>query len=178
VEDLALTGQHVPTIASLVDVVCPMIYPSHFGPGFEGRANPGDDPAYFVGEGTRRFLELVDGAAAVRPWLQAFPYRVSAFDGDYIGVQVTAARTGGGTGWCLWNPSSRYDLALDVLPGLCNGSVPDPAAPAGVMVAAKDDPHAAPAPAPTAPRPVAASADPLPVFGAMMSAGTLEHRDD
>ena len=40
-EDLALTGQHVPTIAALVDVICPMIYPSHFGPGFEGRKRPG-----------------------------------------------------------------------------------------------------------------------------------------
>ena len=29
-EDLALTGQHVPTLAALVDVICPMIYPSHF----------------------------------------------------------------------------------------------------------------------------------------------------
>ncbi len=82
--DLALTGQHVPTIAGLVDVICPMIYPSHFGPGFEGRRRPGDDPEYFIGEGTRRFVEMVAGQAEIRPWLQAFPYRVSRFDGEYI----------------------------------------------------------------------------------------------
>jgi hypothetical protein len=119
VEDLALTGQHVPTIASLVDVICPMIYPSHFGPGFEGRRRPGDDPEYFIGEGTRRFRDMVAGQAEIRPWLQAFPYRVTRFDGDYIGTQVKAARAAGANGWCLWNPACRYDMALNVLPALC-----------------------------------------------------------
>lgn len=118
VEDLALTGQHVPTIAALVDVVCPMIYPSHFRAGFEGRERPGDDPAYFIGEGTRRFAELVAGAAEIRPWLQAFPYLVSDYDGDYIATQVTAARAAGSAGWCLWNPSCRYGVAVTALADL------------------------------------------------------------
>ncbi len=117
--DLALTGQHVPTIASLVDVICPMIYPSHFGPGFEGRKRPGDDPEYFIGEGTRRFRDMVAGQADIRPWLQAFPYRVTHFDGAYIGAQVRASRAAGGSGWSLWNPACRYDVALNVLPSLC-----------------------------------------------------------
>ncbi len=119
VEDLALTGQHVPTIASHVDVICPMIYPSHFGPGFEGRKRPGDDPEYFIGEGTRRFHELVAGQAEIRPWLQAFPYRVTRYDGQYIAVQISAARSSGGSGWCLWNPACRYTEALSVMPDLC-----------------------------------------------------------
>lgn len=122
-EDLALTGQHVPTIASLVDVICPMIYPSHFKPGFEGRKRPGDDPAYFISEGTRRFRNLAAGRAEVRPWLQAFPYRVTRFDGQYIADQVHAARMAGGDGWSLWNPSCRYDVALNVMPGLCGNRV-------------------------------------------------------
>ena len=118
VADLALTGQHVPTIAALVDVICPMIYPSHFRPGFEGRRRPGDDPAYFIGEGTRRFRELVAGQARIRPWLQAFPYLVTDYDGDYIAVQIAASRAAGGDGWSLWNPSCNYNVAVEVLPGL------------------------------------------------------------
>ena len=117
-EDLALTGQHVPSIAAHVDVICPMIYPSHFGPGFEGRKRPGDDPEYFIGEGTRRFGELVAGQAEIRPWLQAFSYRVTKFDGQYIATQITAARNAGGHGWSLWNPACRYSKALEVMPGL------------------------------------------------------------
>jgi len=119
VEDLALTGQHVPTFAKYVDVICPMIYPSHFGPGFQGRKRPGDDPEYFIGEGTRRFVEMANGEAEIRPWLQAFPYRVSHFNGKYVEDQITAARGSGGDGWCLWNPACRYSVALEVLPDLC-----------------------------------------------------------
>lgn len=122
-EDLALTGQHVPTIASLVDVICPMIYPSHFRPGFEGRKRPGDDPAYFIAEGTRRFLDMAAGQAEVRPWLQAFPYRVTRFDGAYISAQVQSARMAGGHGWSLWNPSCSYDVALSVMPSLCGDRI-------------------------------------------------------
>ncbi|PID78651.1 hypothetical protein CSA17_03205 [bacterium DOLJORAL78_65_58] len=118
-EDLALTGQHVPTFAEYVDVICPMIYPSHFSPGFEGRTRPGDDPEYFIGEGTRRFATLCAGRAEIRPWLQAFPYRVSRFDADYVGSQIQAARLEGGRGWCLWNPACRYSVALQALPDLC-----------------------------------------------------------
>ena len=118
VEDLALTGQHVPTIATLVDVICPMIYPSHFAPGFEGHRRPGDAPGHFIGEGTRRFRELAAGEAEIRPWLQAFPYRVSRYDGEYIQTQVLAARESGGQGWCLWNPACRYQVAMSVMPGL------------------------------------------------------------
>ena len=128
-EDLALTGQHVPTIASLVDVICPMIYPSHFRPGFEGRKRPGDDPAYFISEGTRRFRILAAGQAEVRPWLQAFPYRVTRFDGEYITVQVQAVRMAQGDGWCLWNPSCSYDVALKVMPFLCADRVVSQATP-------------------------------------------------
>lgn len=117
-EDLALTGQHVPSIAAHVDIICPMIYPSHFGPGFEGRRRPGDDPEYFISEGTRRFCELAGDQAVIRPWLQAFPYRVSRYDGQYISTQVEAARAAGGDGWCLWNPACRYSVALSVLPDL------------------------------------------------------------
>ncbi|MBM4129534.1 LysM peptidoglycan-binding domain-containing protein [bacterium] len=123
-EDLALTGQHVPTLARLVDVVCPMIYPSHFAPGFEGRRQPADEPAWLVGEATRRFRQLVGPDAAVRPWLQAFPWRVTDFDGGYVAAQVQAARAAGADGWCLWNPASQYEAALEVLPSLC---APSPA---------------------------------------------------
>ncbi len=126
-EDLAMTGQHVPTFAQYVDVICPMIYPSHFGPGFEGRKRPGDDPEYFIGEGTRRFVEMASGNAEIRPWLQAFPFRVSNFNGQYVATQIQASRKAGGEGWCLWNPACRYSVALSVMDEICPAPVTEPA---------------------------------------------------
>jgi hypothetical protein len=136
VEDLALTGQDVAMIAELVDVICPMIYPSHFGPGFEGRKRPGDDPEYFIGEGVRRFRAMAAGRAEVRPWLQAFSYRVTDFGGSYIATQIETARASGGQGWSLWNPGCRYGPALEVMPGLCDPAAPRRAA-GTVQVAAR-----------------------------------------
>jgi hypothetical protein len=134
--DLALTGQDVADIAGLVDVICPMIYPSHFGPGFEGRRRPGDDPEYFISEGVRRFREMAAGRAEVRPWLQAFSYRVTDFGGPYIATQIVSARAAGGRGWSLWNPGCRYEPALEVLPALCDPDAVRPA-PDAVEVAAR-----------------------------------------
>jgi len=111
VEDLAVTGQHVPTFAEHVDFICPMIYPSHFSPGFEGWENPAAEPEHFVAEGVRRFVALAADGAAIRPWLQAFPWRVENYDGTYVTRQIGAADAAGGAGWCLWNPAGRYAIA-------------------------------------------------------------------
>ncbi|HOX25583.1 MAG TPA: putative glycoside hydrolase [Candidatus Krumholzibacteria bacterium] len=113
--DLALTGQHVPSLALHLDVICPMIYPSHFGPGFAGLANPGDHPAAIVAEGIARFREQAGPDLLIRPWLQAFPWRVADYDRGYVSAQIAAAADAGAAGWCLWNPSGRYEVARGAL---------------------------------------------------------------
>jgi hypothetical protein len=113
--DQAVTGQHITAIADYVDVICPMVYPSHYGAGFDGFARPADHPEHFVAEGCRRFLNQTGGRVVIRPWLQAFPYGVRRYDGQYVLAQIGAAREGGASGWCLWNPANRYDVALEAL---------------------------------------------------------------
>jgi len=110
--DEAATGQHIPSIAQQVDVICPMVYPSHYRQGFSGVDRPADHPAAFVAEGCRRFRELAGEHAAIRPWLQAFPYGVGRYDHRYVLAQVEGALKVGADGWCLWNPAGRYDAAL------------------------------------------------------------------
>ncbi len=110
--DAAVTGQHIGDIARHVDVICPMVYPSHYKDGYMGYERPADHPGFFVGEPTRRFLRKSGGEATVRPWLQAFPYRVREYGSEYVAVQIDAAMEAGAEGWCLWSPSSRYDRVL------------------------------------------------------------------
>ena len=60
-----------------LDVVSPMLYPSHFYPGFDDVINPVQHPYYFVNQGCERLRQLAEAfGVEVRPWLQAFPYRV------------------------------------------------------------------------------------------------------
>lgn len=110
-EDLALTGQHVPSLAPHLDVICPMIYPSHFEPGFEGLARPGDHPELMITAGVSRFAAQAGPGTLIRPWLQAFPWRVTDYGAGYVAAQIRAAEAAGAAGWCLWNPAGRYDVA-------------------------------------------------------------------
>lgn len=115
-EDLALTGQHVPSIALLVDTICPMIYPSHFSAGFAGHACPADAPDTMVAVAMQGFCALAGGEAEVRPWLQAFSFGTSNFDEKYIQRQLAAAGLNGAAGWCFWNPACQYALVNVALP--------------------------------------------------------------
>jgi len=113
--DQAVTGQHIPSLVECVDTICPMVYPSHYGQGFAGVERPADYPAHFVAEGCRRFINLAAGHAVVRPWLQAFPFGTDRYDGQYVLEQIRGGNEVSAEGWCLWNPASRYTVAIGAL---------------------------------------------------------------
>jgi hypothetical protein len=114
-EDLALTGQHLPSLARHLDVICPMIYPSHFEPGFEGLEQPADHPEHVITAGVARCRDVAGPGPLIRPWLQAFAWRVTDYDGAYVLAQIRAATGAGASGWSLWNPAGRYDVASAAL---------------------------------------------------------------
>ena len=92
-----------------IDVVYPMIYPSHFGPGFAGYSKPGDHPYYFVQESLSLFKAALEGTnTEIRPWLQAFAWRVTNYGWWYVEEQVKAANDEGIEGYALWNASNVY----------------------------------------------------------------------
>lgn len=120
--DLRRLGQRLPDLLPLLDVACPMLYPSHFYGPFLGIERPSDYPYYLVHAGVQRLLALAEEhGVGVRPWLQAFPYRVSGFDAQYVTEQIHATRDAGADGWMLWHPSSRFDVALEAMRRLNNG---------------------------------------------------------
>ena len=116
--DQAATGQHIPSIAEHVDILCPMVYPSHYSKGFSGVDRPADHPQEFVAEGCRRFRDMTAGRTEIRPWLQAFTYGVDHYDWHYVLAQVQGAHSAGADGWCLWNPAGHYEVVLRALASL------------------------------------------------------------
>lgn len=108
--DQRITGQKVEDLAKYVDVMCPMVYPSHFGKIFDGKQNPADHPTYFVEEGVKKLYAKIDGSGAVvRPWIQGFGWRVSNFGPAYVGKQIDAAKAADGVGYMVWNASNKYE---------------------------------------------------------------------
>jgi hypothetical protein len=115
-EDVQMTGQKLEDLAKYTDVISPMIYPSHFSSPFQGISQPGNRPYFMVSEACRRFSEMMKGSeTTLRPWIQAFPYRVDRFNKDYILEQLRALNASETNGWLLWSAGNAYGVARKAL---------------------------------------------------------------
>ncbi|MFW6074312.1 MAG: putative glycoside hydrolase [Chloroflexota bacterium] len=106
-------GQDLEVIAPLVDVVNPMIYPSHFSPGQFGFDVPNDHPYDVVLWVLERGRDRLGGDAdKLRPWLQDFSYGPGIEYGpDQVQAQIDAVDDFEAPGWMLWSPSNEYTEA-------------------------------------------------------------------
>ena len=110
--DSVSTGQKIEELAPYVDAIYPMVYPSHFGPGFAGHKNPANEPYFFVQESLKQFQKLIAGTSVeLRPWLQGFRLRVTNFGPAYVQKQVDATYDLGLFSFVVWNAGNNYDSA-------------------------------------------------------------------
>jgi hypothetical protein len=104
-------GQVWEDLVTLADVVLPMVYPSHYYGGFYEMRRPNFEPYRVVKraleDGLRR-LAAVDGAAEIRPFLQAFTLGPPRYTPVQVREQIRAAEELGLSSWALWNPRSVY----------------------------------------------------------------------
>lgn len=107
-------AQDIRLIAKQVDFVAPMIYPSHWGPGEYGVADPNNQPYDIVAASLRDFQTATKGTtASVIPWLQDFSLGADYGDAQ-VRAQIDAARRTGIDSFFLWNPAVSYhEGALD-----------------------------------------------------------------
>lgn len=115
--DIRQVGQNYLTLGSMLDVLSPMVYPSHYGPGVFGLEVPDAEPYETVIsalEGSVRELEPVaeEERAVVRPWLQGFTASwvtgYIPYEGEQIRAQIQAVYDAGYDEWILWNASNHY----------------------------------------------------------------------
>lgn len=96
-------GQQLEAVASAVDVVSPMVYPSLYSIGWYGFTVPKDHPGIVVSSATNDAIARLGGSEAiVRPWLQDFSYSSAQ-----VREQIEAI-DGLGRGWMLWNIASEF----------------------------------------------------------------------
>jgi hypothetical protein len=105
-------GQRIEDLATAVDIVSPMLYPSGFQFGIPGYRNPVQHPYEIVHLTLEECKRRTAGTALrYRPWLQAFTdyaFGGKAFGADEIAKQTKASRDSGTDGWMLWNPRNVY----------------------------------------------------------------------
>jgi hypothetical protein len=114
--DIENLGQDLKRMAKYLDVLSPMFYPSHFHSGYDGFANPGSHPYYFVNTGIKKAREILSGEATVLvPWIQGFNLRSPNFGPNYILEQLKASREEGVEGYLIWNARNDYAVSFRAL---------------------------------------------------------------
>ncbi len=112
-------GQKLDPIASAVDYLSPMLYPSGFQFGIPGYRNPVQNPYEIVYLSLKKAQERSKiSPLRFRPWLQAFKdyaFDRRQFNGKELRDQIAASEKFGSQGWMLWNPVNQYTATAESL---------------------------------------------------------------
>jgi hypothetical protein len=110
---MSYLGQDIALLARYVDVISPMLYPSHFPREFLGNADYLDWAEQIYREGVARGRRITDEHVIIRPYIQAFliggelEFELPTYT-DYLKRQIRGSVHGGASGFTLWNNSGRY----------------------------------------------------------------------
>lgn len=111
-KDDSLIGQDIERMASYLDILCPMLYPSTFGSGIPGYKVAIAYPYEVVYESAQRAVSrLVPLNCAVRPWIQDFPdYRFDkrVYGKAEIQAQIKGCFDARCTGFMVWDHRVKY----------------------------------------------------------------------
>ncbi len=105
-------GQVFEKIAENVDVICPMVYPSHYHKGDFNIPDPDRSPYQTVYRSmmdAKRKAATLKKPVIIRPWLQDFSLR-NHYGREQLLAQIKAVQDAGLQEWIFWNPTNRYDI--------------------------------------------------------------------
>lgn len=112
-------GQVLEHIAPHVDVICPMLYPSHFPENFLSLKDPGKYP-YRIMRCSLEEMRRRTGKE-IRPWIQGFWYTSEEIDAQWQGVADSQMAN-----WTVWHPSGKYGETFKALESLAGRAFPSP----------------------------------------------------
>jgi hypothetical protein len=98
-------GQRPEELTRHLDAFSPMVYPSHYSPGWLGFDDPNEHPYDVTTDAIQDAQARIEQGVVLRPWLQAFWWT-----NDQIRTSIQAAEDLG-VGWILWNAVSNFDRA-------------------------------------------------------------------
>lgn len=127
--DAEAVGQDYTELAKYLDYICPMIYPSHYGPGNFGIEYPDTKPYETVLAALQKSKDVLDAAAQadehvnrqaiVRPWLQDFTAsylgegKYIQYGYDEVMQEIQAVKDAGYDEWMLWSAANRYHFRAE-----------------------------------------------------------------
>lgn len=104
-------GQVLEKTLPYFDYVCPMVYPSHYPPTWNGYQNPAEKPYEVIEYSMRRAVEravaMGEDPDKLRPWLQDFNLGAT-YTEDMVKSQIQATYDVGLDSWLMWDPKNIY----------------------------------------------------------------------
>jgi len=105
-------GQQLEKIAGAVEIISPMLYPSHYEAGNLGLPDPNAMPYETVYQALVDARDRIERAglqasAWVRPWLQDFSWGYTYGPAE-VRAEIQATCDAGYTSWLLWNAANVY----------------------------------------------------------------------
>ncbi len=107
--DVEKIGQKYDKVAQNVDIMCPMVYPSHYDTGSYNLDNPNSSPYELITAAMKQTNDRLAGTGAMgRPWLQDFSLKGVEYGVERVKAQIKAAEEQGFTEWILWDSQLKY----------------------------------------------------------------------
>jgi hypothetical protein len=106
-----IIGQKIESLDKVVDIICPMAYPSHYTWSKKFYSDP-----YYTVYKTSTQAKLRSKRAMIVTYIQAFKMKMTGIPFEkYVFDQVKAIHDSGINGFILWNARQEYDLPLSVV---------------------------------------------------------------
>jgi hypothetical protein len=110
-EEGANIAQDIPEMSKHLDYISPMIYPSSWGKGQLGVADPPTQPYDIIFASLKQFQQVSKGSGTkIIPWLQDFNLIVK-YGTEDVRAQIVASADVCITDWLMWDPKVTYNAA-------------------------------------------------------------------
>jgi len=110
-------GQNIKLFADTIDVLCPMVYPSHYTPFPQHFATP-YETVYNSLQAIKKQFKESPMPFKLTPYIELSNYHYKLSQSkktEYIYAQIRAAENAGADGWFAWSPHNQYDSLFHVL---------------------------------------------------------------
>ena len=104
-------GQDIEKMGEYIDVLYPMLYPSHFGSSFKRGETEYWRNYWIYFDSVKEAKRKLPSRVKVIPFVQGFDYLVERFDGDYIFAQIQGALSAESDGFLIWHASGDYSIS-------------------------------------------------------------------
>jgi hypothetical protein len=108
-------GQDIERMADYIDILYPMLYPSHFGWNFRRAINDYWRNYWIYFDSVQEALNKMPEPIKVIPFVQGFELRADTFNSDYVFSQIHGTLAAEADGFIIWHAGGNYTTSWPAL---------------------------------------------------------------